>query len=141
MPICPCDLVKKVSPTGDEPLNFGHVQKLHDLGAPQECVEYVFKNFEGKTMKDLFPECYKTPKFEIVAVTAAKSTITEGETLAVKVWVKNTGNAGGTVTIKLKVDGAVKAQKSVYIGAGGWEAPTFRISGLSVGTHTICAEI
>jgi len=60
MPICPCDLVKKVSPTGDEPLNFGHVRKLYDLGAPRECYEYVFKNFEGKTMKDLFPECYYT---------------------------------------------------------------------------------
>jgi len=58
MPICPCDLVKKVSPTGDEPLNFEHVKKLYDLGAPYECYEYVFKHFEGKTMKDLFPECY-----------------------------------------------------------------------------------
>jgi len=148
MPICPCDLVKKVSPTGDEPLNFGHVQKLHDLGAPQECVEYVFYNFEGKTMKDLFPECYglpkpphEIPKFEITDMRVDKTTITEGETLDVQVWVKNTGNAGGTATVKLKVDGVEKARRGVYIPAGAQSYVSFHISGLSVGTHTICAEV
>jgi len=81
------------------------------------------------------------PKFEIVEVSPNKTTITEGETLHVQVWVKNTGNAGGTATIKLKVDGAVKAQRSVYISAGSFEAIAFHISGLSAGTHTICAEV
>jgi len=81
------------------------------------------------------------PKFEIVQLSPSKTTITEGEPLNVGVWVKNTGNAGGTVTVKLKIDDTVKAQKSIYIDPGSFEIVSFHISGLSAGTHTICAEI
>jgi len=81
------------------------------------------------------------PKFEVESIHISKTTITEGEDLVIMAYVKNTGNAGGTATVKLKIDGVVRAQKSVYIPAGIRSYVGFRISGLSVGTHTICVEV
>jgi len=81
------------------------------------------------------------PKFEVESIHVSKTTLTEGEDLYVEAYVKNTGNAGGTATVKLKVDGVVRAQKSVYIPAGVRSYVSFRISGLSVGAHTICVVV
>jgi len=81
------------------------------------------------------------PKFEVESIHVSKTTLTEGEDLYVEAYIKNTGDAGGTATVKLKVDGTIKAQKDVYIPAGAQSYVSFHISGLSVGTHTICAEV
>ena len=57
---CPCYLVKQIFTSPDEVINFGHVRKAYELGAPQECIDYLYDNVDsGKTAKELFPECYK----------------------------------------------------------------------------------
>jgi len=57
---CPCNIVKQIFSSPDEVINFGHVVKANELGASQECIDYLFNNVDsGKTAKDLFPECYQ----------------------------------------------------------------------------------
>ena len=82
------------------------------------------------------------PKFEIVKINVDKNTIHVNETVNVQVWVKNTGNAAGHALVQLNVDGVKKAQKSVHITAGSFEAVSFNnIRVGNVGVHTICAVV
>jgi len=57
---CPCDIIRQIFSSPNEVINFGHVRKAYELGAPKECIDYLFKNVDsGKTAKELFPECYQ----------------------------------------------------------------------------------
>ena len=146
MPICPCSLIKAVSPNGTEPLNFGHVRRLAQLGASKECYTYVFKHFEGKTMRALFPECYETqeqkPKIKINNITVNKTTINLGESIDVRVYISDNSSVGGNVNVRLTVDGNLVAQKSTYVNPYSSIALVFNnIKVNNVGRHTICAEV
>ena len=81
------------------------------------------------------------PSFSITDIRADKTTITEGESVTVTVTVANTGNAGGNVEVGLYVDGRFVKGQYVYISAGSSRTIEFSVSGLTAGTHTICAKI
>jgi len=55
---CPCGIVNQIFTSPDEVINFGHVTKANELGASEECVNYLFDNI-GKTAKEAFPTCFE----------------------------------------------------------------------------------
>ena len=83
----------------------------------------------------------KPAEFSITDIRADRTTITEGESVKVTVTVTNTGGTSGTATVGLYVDGKFIKGESVYIGAGTSRTIEFSVSGLTAGTHTICAKI
>lgn len=79
----------------------------------------------------------KPPKFEISSLEIKPTEVVAGETVTVKADVKNTGEAEGSHTISLTVDGKVIETKDVTLGSGVAETVSFIYSSDIVGTHSL----
>jgi archaellum component FlaG (FlaF/FlaG flagellin family) len=62
-----------------------------------------------------------------------------GTTITATVYVKNTGNADGTATVNLYVDGSSKSSQNVSVKAGATTTINFSYSESNVGTHKVKA--
>ena len=150
---CPCDLIKKVAPTGEEVADVLILQKLQNLGASQDCLNAVANAIlNNKKMREAFPECYAEPKLQPDSlevrvgdkvIKAGQSAIVEidGDYIDVVAYVVAT-NYGeyGTDKIKITVNGETVYTKTATLGHTGaisFRTPNIR---LYVGDYKICAE-
>jgi len=79
----------------------------------------------------------KPPKFEIGSLVVTPTEIVAGESVTVKADVKNTGEAEGTYTATMTVDGKVIEAKDIPISAGTTEMVSFTYSPDDIGTHSL----
>ena len=152
MGVCPCDLIKQVLPDPNTVVDIYHIVKLQNLGASYECIDYVFKNMNGKTAKDLFPECYAEPKLQpdslevrvggkVIRAGQSATIEIDGDYIDVVAYVTAT-NYGeyGTDKIKITVNGETVYTKTATLGHTGstsFRTPSIR---LYTGNYKICAE-
>ena len=59
---CSCNVVNQIFTSPSEVITMGHVMKAKEVGAPDECVKYIFLNTEKKA-GDVFPECFEEGEF------------------------------------------------------------------------------
>jgi len=60
-----------------------------------------------------------------------------GDTVTVKVDVKNTGGQSGSYTVEAKVDGVAKASQTVTVAAGATQTVTLTFAAAGEGSHTV----
>ena len=156
---CPCDLIKKVAPTGEEVADVLILQKLQNLGASQDCLNAVANAIlNNKKMRETFPECYAEPKLQpeprlqpdslevrvgdkIIKAGQSATIEIDGNYIDVVAYVVAT-NYGeyGTDKIKITVNGETVYTKTATLGHTGsvsFRTPSIR---LYTGNYKICAE-
>ena len=76
-------------------------------------------------------------QFAVKELVVSPARVGVGREITVSVTVENTGDAAGTYTVTLKVDGAVVESREVELGPGESTVVTFTIVGEEVGEHTV----
>ena len=122
---CTCDIIKQLFASPDEIVNFGHVQRAIDLGAP-ECGQYLFKYCIEKRIGDFFPECFEqiTCHCSSISITNVESPPGSGK---IKVYGHATGKAGESETFQLLRDGEIIDEKTYTFSSMADCYPTFEV--------------
>ena len=71
------------------------------------------------------PESTATAEFEVTSLVLAPTEVVVGEAVSVKADITNVGEAEGTYTATLTVDGKVADTKEIMVGAGATETVSF----------------
>ncbi|WP_137283686.1 PGF-pre-PGF domain-containing protein [Halorussus salinisoli] len=79
----------------------------------------------------------KTPQFEITNATVELTTLSVGDALEVRVRVTNRGDADGTFSAELVLDGESVADRQLTIAAGGMRQTTFEHTIARAGTYDV----
>lgn len=82
----------------------------------------------------------KAPKFELANL-VAPSSANVGQALTVSADVKNVGDADGTATLLLLVNGAVRGSQSVPVAAGGSETIAYEFTPTQAGTFKVTVKL
>ncbi|RLC76703.1 MAG: hypothetical protein DRJ03_28135, partial [Chloroflexi bacterium] len=80
------------------------------------------------------------PDIKVTSVSLSKYLVDPGERFSVYVNLKNFGNASGSKTVEIEVDGSVAYSKTVTLGAGKSMTMEWRTSISAPGSHSICAD-
>jgi len=82
-----------------------------------------------------------TPEFSLSKLTHPESA-TIGDTVTVSADVSNSGDASGSTTVELTLDGSSVQTREVTLGAGATTAVTFEVetAGLDAGGHTVAID-
>lgn len=75
--------------------------------------------------------------FEVTDLVISPSQVNEGEPTNISVTVKNTGDAQGSHSLELKINGTVEATEEVTLDAGASETVTFTVTKDTLGEYSI----
>jgi len=75
--------------------------------------------------------------FEVTDLVISPSQVTKGEPANISVTVKNTGDAQGSHSLELKINGTVEATEEVTLDAGASETVTFTVTKDTPGEYSI----
>jgi hypothetical protein len=74
--------------------------------------------------------------FEIINVNAIPSSVVQGESVSVEIEIANTGNAAGTYSAELKINGTSRSSQAVQLDPGSRKKITFAVSEVNAGDYT-----
>jgi len=94
-------------------------------------------NVNGKTATFTVAAPPTPAAFTLSNLSVTPSQPKAGDTVTVKVDVKNTGEQSGSYTTEVKVDGAVKASQAVTVAAGATQTVTLTFAAAGEGSHTV----
>jgi len=78
--------------------------------------------------------------FRLVSLDVSPTEVTEGSPTLVTIEIENIGEADGTYTIVLNVNGIERVSKEVALSSGNTEVVSFKFTETYVGTHTLEVE-
>jgi hypothetical protein len=78
--------------------------------------------------------------FTLSALDVTPDPVNTGRPLEVRVTVDNTGGEAGTRTVRVRVDGKVRATRDVTVGGGEQEVVLFSIKAPAAGRHTVAVD-
>ena len=78
-----------------------------------------------------------TPSFSIVSTSIDRTDLVVGESVSVEAVVTNDGDAAGSFTARLTIDGAVVATQQVYLAPGESETVTFTRTFAQPGSYRV----
>jgi hypothetical protein len=96
----------------------------------------------GKAGKDMTVMTQAGAKFEYSDLQVSPTQVTPGQNVTASATVKNVGNASGTATAELKVDGQIRDSKSIYLSPGESKRVsfTFSFTQAEVGDHQVTID-
>jgi len=76
-------------------------------------------------------------EFEVSDLSVTPSEVEPGEAVTVSAKVSNVGEASGSYTVEVKLDGVAVDSKTVTLSGGASQALSFTVSSEVVGSHTV----
>ncbi|KXA95294.1 hypothetical protein AKJ65_02095 [candidate division MSBL1 archaeon SCGC-AAA259E19] len=118
-------------PDEDDPFVAGCYPQYYVLGPISGSINWMLYAIDKKGVAE------PGPSISVEDISLSSTAVKTGESVTVSVGVKNAGDAEGTKTLELLINGGVEKTKDVTLGAGESTTKEFTVSKADAGEYTI----